>query len=129
VREALDTIEEVLARSERNEELWYLPELLRIKGMLSAMTGDDSSLSKAERCFTASVECAKRQGALSWELRSATNLALLLEAQNRTAEARDRLAPVYARFVEGFATRDLMDANDLLARLQLNTGRRLRRRR
>src|SRR3954451_3382275 len=130
MREALDTIEEVLARSERNEELWYLPELLRINGVLSAMNRDDSNLSKAERCFTASVECAKSQGALSWELRSATDLARLLEAQERTAEAFDRLAPVYARFAEGFATRDLMEANALLARLQLNrqSGRRLRRR-
>jgi tetratricopeptide (TPR) repeat protein len=129
VREALDTIEEVLVRSKRNEELWYVPELLRIKGVLSAM-GEDGNLSTAERCFTESVECAKRQGALSWELRSATDLARLLEKQERTAEASDRLAPVYARFPEGFATRDLMEANELLGRLQFNrhSGRPRRRR-
>ena len=103
-----------------------MPELMRT----SKMDGEEESLAAAKRCFEDSVECAKRQGAASWELRSTTDLARVLESQNRTAEAHDRLAPVHARFAEGFATRDLMEANALLARLQLNrhSGRRFRRR-
>jgi predicted ATPase/DNA-binding winged helix-turn-helix (wHTH) protein len=130
MKEALDVIGDALARSERNEELWYMPELMRIKGVLSEVDGEEESLAAAKRCFEDSVECAKRQGAASWELRSTTDLARVLESQNRTAEAHDRLAPVHARFAEGFATRDLMEANALLARLQLNrhSRRRFRRR-
>jgi predicted ATPase len=117
VKEALAVIGEALTRSKRNEELWYVPELMRIKGALSEIEGEEESLTAAEQCYKDSVERAKCQGAASWELRSTINLARMLEAQNRTAEAHDRLAPVYARFAEGFATRDLVEANALLARL------------
>jgi len=115
--EALSVIEQALARSERNEELWYRPELLRIKGVLSELSGVEEDLVAARQCFEDSIACAKGQGALSWELRSATNLANLLNTGNRTAHAREYLAPVYARFSEGLETRDLRQAKELLARL------------
>ena len=58
---------------------------------------------------------ARRQGALSWELRAATSLARLWRGQQRVDQARKLLAPVYRRFTEGFATADLIAAKALLA--------------
>jgi predicted ATPase len=40
--------------------------------------------------------------------------ARLLQAQGRVSEARDLLAPVHARFTEGFGTADLVAARRLL---------------
>ena len=58
---------------------------------------------------------ARRQGALSRELRSATSLARLWRGQKRVNEARKLLGPVYRRFTEGFETADLVAAKALLA--------------
>jgi predicted ATPase len=52
-----------------------------------------------------------------WELRAATSLARLWQAQCRLADARDLLAPVYGRFSEGFATGDLTAARRLVDEL------------
>ena len=54
------------------------------------------------------------QGSRAYELRAATSLARLWRDQGKRAEARVLLAPVYATFTEGFATRDLKDAKALL---------------
>jgi predicted ATPase len=56
-------------------------------------------------------------GALSWRLRAAHDLAKLWLARSRTDDARKMLLPVYHEFTEGFATRDLVVAADLLASL------------
>ena len=61
---------------------------------------------------------ARRQDALSWELRCATSLARLWHGQRRTSQARKVLAPVYGRFTEGFETADLIAAKTLLASLR-----------
>ncbi|MDP6352635.1 MAG: hypothetical protein QF827_10440, partial [Alphaproteobacteria bacterium] len=63
------------------------------------------------------IEIAQSQDAKSWELRAATSLARLWQAQGKTAEARDLLSPVYGWFTEGFDTADLKDAKALLDEL------------
>jgi predicted ATPase len=72
------------------------------------------SLSAAEDCFVAAIDVARKQGALSWELRAATSFARLWYDQNRRAEASALLQPVYDRFTEGFDTADLRSARTLL---------------
>ena len=49
-----------------------------------------------------------------WELRAAASLARIRMERGERAEAGDLLAPVYARFAEGFSTPDLRDARALL---------------
>ncbi len=114
VAQALVMIDEALARTERHEERWCLAELLRIKGELLLLEGAARAIVAAEEHFLHAVDLAHLQGALSWELRAATSLARLRQQQERTAEARGILAPVYERFTEGFDTADLKAAQALL---------------
>ena len=117
VAKGLLTIEEALAPCELNEEGWYVAELMRVKGELSLQDAGDRSAATAEKYFTRAIEVARRQGALMWELRSATNLAGLRMRQGRHDEARQILAPVYDRFTEGFETTDLRAARTMLESL------------
>lgn len=110
-------IDEALALSERNEERWCASELLRIKGDLLLLEDKPGAAPEAEAHFRLSLEWARRQGALSWELRTGMSLARLRQRQRRTGEARDVLAPIYARFTEGFDTADLAMARRLLDEL------------
>jgi hypothetical protein len=84
---------------------------------------------KAENCFRAAVEVARRQSAKSWELRAITSLARLLAKQSRSNEARAMLADIYGWFTEGFDTADLKEAKALLHALrkmsQRQPGRRI----
>src|SRR3984893_6081208 len=112
--EGLSIIDEALARSERNEERWCVAELLRIKGELILREGAPQAATAAEEHFLRSLDWARRQGALSWELRTSTNLARLQHDQGRIAEARSHLQSVYDRFSEGFETADLKIAKAYL---------------
>src|SRR5258708_5173434 len=107
-------IDRALAQSRRNEERWCLPELLRIKGKLLSLEGNPDSTIAAENHLLESLDWARRQGTLSWELRAAVSLARLRQGKSRASEARDLLAPSYARFTEGFETADLKTAKQLL---------------
>ena len=114
VPEGLTTIEEALERSERNDARWNMAELLRIKGELLLLENAPNAAAAAEDHFRQALDWARRQGALSWELRAATSLARLLNDQGRSADATVLLQPVYDRFTEGFATADLTAARALL---------------
>ena len=113
----LAAIEEAITGSERTEERWITAELLRVKGELLLLQGTPGATALAEGHFRQALDWARRQGALSWELRAATSLARMLSDQGRSAEARALLQPVYDRFTEGFATADLKAAKALLAEL------------
>src|SRR6266436_994083 len=114
VAEGLMTVDEALARSERDEERWCVAELLRIKGELLLLQAGPDAAVTAEDHFRQAIDWAGRQSALSWELRAATSLARLWREQSRKEEARELLAPIYARFTEGFATADLRTAKALI---------------
>jgi len=114
VDQGLAAIEEALARSGRDSVHWCEPELLRIKGELRLLNDETGAARAAQQLFSEGLDCAHRQGALSWELRCATSLSRLWRNENRIQEAHLVLAPVLARFGEGFATADLMTAKTLL---------------
>jgi hypothetical protein len=112
--EALTVIEDALDQCVRTGEAWCQSELLRIRGRLLIQQQDEPS---AEICFRRSLQQAKEQGALSWALRVALDLARLLRSQDRTNEAVKELAPIHASFTEGFGTSDVAAASTLLAEL------------
>jgi hypothetical protein len=114
IADGLAAIEEAIVRSEATEERWVVAELLRVKGELFLLQGAPGAAAAAEGHFRQALDWARRQGALSWELRAATSLARLLSDQGRSADAAARLRPVYERFTEGFDTADLKAAKALL---------------
>ena len=111
-------VDEALALSESNEEGWCVPKLLRIKGELVLLGNAPDAAAAAEDLFGQALDWARRQPALSWELRAATSLARMWRDQGQSKEARKLLAPVYDRFTEGFETVDLRSAKALLGSLQ-----------
>ena len=113
----LTTIGEALAQAIRNNELWFMPELLRVKGEIALLESASGVETVAEECFAESLDLARQQKALSWELRSALSLARFRRTQNRTREARSLLGAVYSTFGEGFETADLKLAKQMLDEL------------
>jgi predicted ATPase len=113
--EANAAIDKAMASGEPTRPHFYLPEIMRIKGELLA-SGPRSS--EAETWFSRSLDLAREQSALAWELRTATSLADLWARQGRGDEARRVLRPVYDRFTEGFDTADLRAAKRLLDELE-----------
>jgi predicted ATPase len=114
--EALQALNEALARVDRLEERWFEAELRRLKGE-ALLTLAPERAAEAEACYQQALAVARHQGARLWELRAATSLARLWRDQGKRTEARDLLAPVYGWFTEGFDTADLKDAKGLLDEL------------
>ena len=128
-RNALTELAEALAQTGRTAQAlalvesrlglpdgdWVTPELLRLKGELLLL--QNGSAAEAEALFRQALAGARRQEALSWELRAATSFARLLRNQGRPADAIACLQPVYDRFTEGFGTGDLIAAKQLLDEL------------
>ncbi len=111
IAEGLAVVE---AGIEQSEGGWLTPELLRLKGELFLLQSTPAVAETAEDLFRQALDGARRQEALSWELRAATSLARLLRDQGRPADAIACLQPVYDRFTEGFGTADLIAAKQLL---------------
>ena len=118
VGQGLAVIDEALVRRAESDEGWLVAELLRVKGELLLLRGLRTDAATAEAHFLQSLEYARRQGALSWELRTATSLARLWHQRRRTDQARKLLAPVYRKFTEGFETPDLVNGKALLDALR-----------
>ncbi len=118
VPQALMAIDEALAQCDRTDERWNMAELLRIRGELLLLEGTPEATAAAGDHFLQALDWARRQGALSWELRCATSLARPKHEQQRTGEAHELLSAVYHRFTEGFHTADLKTAKELLGSLQ-----------
>jgi predicted ATPase/DNA-binding winged helix-turn-helix (wHTH) protein len=114
VADGLEEVAVALEGCERTEARAGIAELLRIKGDLLLLRGEDGAEAEAAGCFGESLAWARRQGALSWELRAATSFARLRLAQGHAAEARRILEPVHDRFTEGFASADMLSAGQLL---------------
>ena len=115
IAEGLVVVDKALARAEQTKGGWYLAELLRTKGELLLLERAPTALETAEQCFHQALDAARRQGALSWELRAAMSLARLWRGHQRASQARKLLGPVYRRFTEGVETADLIAAKALLA--------------
>jgi predicted ATPase/DNA-binding winged helix-turn-helix (wHTH) protein len=111
---ALQAVDKTLERCERNEELWSIAELYRVKGELIVLKGGEG----AEECVRRSLDWAQRQGALSWELRAAISLARMHRGRKQARESSTLLSQVYQRFSEGFDTDDLKTARCLTAEPQ-----------
>jgi predicted ATPase len=116
--EGLSALDQAIARADETEERWSIAELLRIKGELLLLQGASRAAAIAEDHFRQALDWARQQGALSWELRTATSFARLLRNLGRAADGIALLQQVYDRFTEGFDTSDLKNAKALLCDLR-----------
>jgi predicted ATPase len=107
--EALELIEQTSHRLEEAEVYRVLGELLQRQ--------PTPDVDASEGAFLKALEVARSQEARGWELRAATSLARLWQAQGRCKDALDLLGPIYKWFTEGFGTRDLKAARELLEEL------------
>jgi hypothetical protein len=98
------------------DALWSLPEVLRVNAELLLWHGGPDATLAAESQLLRSLDLARQQSTLSWELRSATSLAQLWRRCGRVTEARDLLAATNDRFTEGFGTSDVVTARRLIAK-------------
>ncbi|MDX3970554.1 MAG: winged helix-turn-helix domain-containing protein [Bradyrhizobium sp.] len=112
----LDVIDDVLTRCNDRQELWYLPELTRIKAELMLRSVRHSG--DAEARLHEAMDMAVQQGAHFWQLRCATSLARLMTGAGRSADALSLLDDVCGAFAEGADTRDMRIARDLIAQLR-----------
>jgi predicted ATPase len=115
IQEGLAVVDEGLARCEAHEDRWCISELLRVKGRLAWAKG---SIATAEENFREASAWARRQGALSWELRAVTCQAQLRYQSGKAAEACELLSSVYDRFTEGYDTSDLRTAGAWIGTLR-----------
>ena len=97
---------------------WSLAEVLRVDAELLLWRGEPGAVSAAETKLQRSLELARQQAALSWELRTALSFARLRIGQDRVGDAQELLAPVFSKFTEGFGTSDLRSARAILESLQ-----------
>ncbi|WP_236202278.1 ATP-binding protein [Pseudomonas pseudonitroreducens] len=107
-----------LMRARTGAAGWCAAEILRNEAVVLRARGDRESLSGAETLLSHAMALARQQGALAWELRSATCLAELCSAQGRPEDARQLLEPVYQRFSEGFDLPDQRHARHCLEGLR-----------
>jgi predicted ATPase len=114
VGQGLSALDVAIEQAEETEERWSIAELLRIKGELLLLQGAPGAATEAGEQFRRALDRARRQGALSWELRAATSFARLLRDQGRSGEGTELLQPIYDRFTEGLETVDLKAAKSLL---------------
>jgi pentatricopeptide repeat protein len=114
---AIGLVDSMLEQVERPgwDERSHLAEILRLKGWMLSLKGD---LKGAEKNYLASLDWARKQQAKSWELRTSTSLARLWQGQGKRKKAHQLLAPIYGWFTEGFDTKDLKEAKELLAKLR-----------
>jgi tetratricopeptide (TPR) repeat protein len=114
VRESLAALDEALARAEQGEERWCHSELLRAKAELIVQHDGPGALALARMLLQTAAELARSQGALWFELRTATSLARLEARSPSGPAARAALAQVLAQFREGLHAADLVLARGLL---------------
>jgi predicted ATPase/DNA-binding winged helix-turn-helix (wHTH) protein len=114
---AYSTICEAVTWAETRGRVLHLIDLLRVKGeILTWMSEHDPS--EGEACLLQSLQLARERGLLSLELRTGISLARLWAARAQRDKALELLDPIFDRFSEGFQTRDLVAAGDLLQQLR-----------
>jgi predicted ATPase len=113
LREGLAAIDEAIALCEATGQIVVIPEVVRIKGNVIRWQ-DPPRWRQAADCYRRSIDLARRDGTLAWEIRAAISLVKLTRAQGGDTEAEDALDSAYGRFSEGFGSGDLVRARALL---------------
>src|SRR5260370_17390821 len=116
---AYTAICEAITWADSRDRTLDLIELLRVKGEISgSILQRHASQSEGETCLLQALHLPKEPRLLSLYLRSGNSLARLWADRGEISRARDLLEPIFSRFSDGFPTRDLLAAAQLLKRLR-----------
>ena len=97
------------------DDVWWLAEQYRVRAQLLLLA--PGSEQEAEHYLRRAVQESRGRGSQALELRAATSLARLLQAQGRAAEGREALSGPTDAYTEGDNLSDLRQARILLATL------------
>jgi predicted ATPase/DNA-binding winged helix-turn-helix (wHTH) protein len=120
--EALALIDGSIATQIGSKRPLHLPALFLAKGMALAC-GQARQMSSAQECFEEAMTLARRQSALSFELRAGLELARLWIDRGEIQRAHDLIGPIYRRFTEGLTTPDLISARRILEQTNVRVRR------
>ena len=93
LQRGMDVLDEALTECDRKDERWCMPELLRMKADLLLGLGASGAETLAEEILGQALGWARRQSALSWELRTALSFARLRKMQDRPRDGLAILSP------------------------------------
>jgi len=77
----------------------------------------ENNQTEAESCFNQAIAISKKQGTKFFELQATISLTKLLLKQGKNTEAKKILSKIYNWFTEGFGTKVLKEARNLLEEL------------
>ena len=113
---AAATLQRAFDLQEKTKDAPLQADLYRLRAAVrlsASATSRDAAVVDLQRALAV----ARRQQALSLELRAARDLARLHADGDEVDRARDVLLPVHAQFVEGFDTPDVLESKSLLDEL------------
>ena len=115
IEEGLELLAKAIKPTKKEMAHYWDAEIQRLKGEMLLSQGMDQAA--VEQHYQRAIEVARRQGAKSLELRAVLSLCRLLQREGKPDEARKMLEEIYGWFTEGFDTRDLKEAKELLEAL------------
>ena len=116
LKEALASVEEGLVIATHNNDHHYDAELYRRKGELLLTQAGHSkrAADDPEPCFLRAINIARRQKALSLELRATISLGRYWMTVEKETRARNMLIKIYNRFGERKMNPELIEAKQLI---------------
>ena len=114
---AYSTICEAVSWAETRGRVLNFIDLLRVKGEIRTSMSQQYA-GEGEVFLLQSLKLAQQRGLLSFELRVGISLARLWADRAQRHKALELLDPIFNRFSEGFQTRDLVAAGNLLQQLR-----------
>ncbi|QPF93567.1 ATP-binding protein [Bradyrhizobium commune] len=109
-----------IEQQQRAGKLLHMPALFRMKGLILASRSVEDHLD-AEESLLSAIDWAKRQWATLFELMAATDLAALLQKQDRLPEACEYLSASLERMPAGISFPARRRAEEMLGQLQSGT--------
>jgi tetratricopeptide (TPR) repeat protein len=119
-QEALTLTLSAIDVQHRGGKLLYMPALFRMKGLILASRSAEDYF-EAEQSLLSAIDWARRQSALLFELKAATDLAELLLKRGRMPEAYKHLRAALNRTPAGIVSAAHQRALQILNRLQSGT--------
>lgn len=113
---ALIVVEQALNEGRKSHEFCWDSKLYRLRGeFLHFQTSNGvETLSNAESALMQSLDIAKSQKTLTYELRASVSLARLWKDQQRSTEGKRLLTPILERIIEGCDSPDIHSAQCLV---------------